>query len=113
MRYANDLDRVQEGIHAALNCVVNREEFVKGDWLDPKHRCGDIVKMMQDGVPDDEIKHKYSGLSADVLAVYHRIADGTLEELEPKPQSEKALKKAKERERERKAAYMRKYGHER
>ena len=113
MRYANDLDRMQETIRAALTCIVNREEFVIGDWLDPNHRCGDVIRMMKEGATEEEIKKKYSGMTTDVLAVYRKIADGTLEKLEPKPLSEKALKKARDEQKRREAAYRRKYDRKR
>lgn len=42
------------------------------------HRYDSIIDAIRDGMPDDDIKARYSDMDDGVLAVYHKIIDGSI-----------------------------------
>lgn len=103
-----------EQMTVAISGVVNKPGFNAADWCAPITNFGQVLKEIEAGVPDKEISARHPGWHGDVLQVCHKIVDGTLSDPTESPVTEEQFKKRKElqrkRERERKAAYRRRYG---
>ena len=102
-----------EQMTVAISGVVNKPGFNAADWCAPITHFGQVLEEIKAGVPDREISARHPGWCGDVLRVCHKIVDGTLSNPTESPVTEEQFKKRKElqrkRERERKAAYRRRY----
>ena len=103
-----------EQITATISGVVNKPGYNAEDWQAPITHFGQVLEEIRKGVPDKEITAKHPGWSGDVLRVCHKIVDGTISDTTEKLISDEEFarkeKRRKERDRERAAAYRRRYG---
>lgn len=103
-----------EQMTVVISGVVNKPGFNAADWCAPITNFGQVLEEIEAGVPDKEISARHPGWNGDVLRVCHKIVDGTLSNPTESPVTDEQFKKRKElqrkRERERKAAYRRRYG---
>lgn len=89
MNAVTDFERFAEKARAALNGMSKSERFDPNDWNSPKHRFGNVLKMIDEGrragktdeETDAEISAKWPGVKGDVLKVYRLIYEGKTCEL--------------------------------
>ena len=103
-----------EQLTIVISGVVNKPGFDAADWCAPITNFGQVIEEIRRGVPDKEISAAHPGWHGDVLMICHKIVDGTLSQPSETPitdeQFERRKKMEREKEKERKAAYRRRYG---
>lgn len=103
-----------EQMTAMISGVVSKPGFSAADWSAPITNYGQVLQEIAEGKTDHEITARHPGWKGDVLMVCHKIVEGGLSEPNDQPITEKQAKQEKkalkEREKERMAAYRRRYG---
>lgn len=103
-----------EQMTAMISGVVSKPGFSAADWSAPITHYGQVLQEIAEGKADQEISERHPGWKGDVLMVCHKIVEGGLSEPNEQPiteqQAKRDEKKRKQRERERMAAYRRRYG---
>ena len=103
-----------EQLTATISGIINGLGGDMSAWREPSTHYGQVLSEIERGVPDEEISAAHPGWCGDVLKVCHKIADGTLskpsEALITDEQFERRKKMEKAKEKERMAAYRRRYG---
>lgn len=103
-----------EQMTVMISGVVSKPGFNAADWSAPITHYGQVLQEIAEGKSDAEISERHPGWRGDVLAVCHKVVEGGLSEPNDQPiteeQEKREKKKQKAREKERMAAYRRRYG---
>ncbi len=101
-------------VQMMISRITDKTQYDTRQWRGKGH-YGQVLDEIEQGVPDEEISRRHPGWRGDVLALCHKIVEGKLTRIADKSgmtdkQFAEMKKKERKQEKERRAAYRRKYG---